>query len=78
MSGFCGENGLVNLIKTPTCYKNPENPKCIDLMMTNKPRSFQNSMTIETGLSDFHKMKISVLKMTYKKLLPKNNQVPKF
>ena len=24
-----------NIIKDKTCYKNPENPKCIDLIMTN-------------------------------------------
>ena len=47
---FC-ERFLWNesLIKIPTCYKNPANPTCIDLMLTNSNRSFQNSCTIETG-----------------------------
>ena len=29
-----------NLIKDATCYKNPENPSCIDLILTNNPNSF--------------------------------------
>ena len=33
---------LTSLIKEPTCYKNPDNPSCIDLILTNKPFSFQN------------------------------------
>ena len=40
----------------------PLNPTCIDLMLTNRPKSFQDTLVIETGLSDFHKMTVSVLK----------------
>ena len=43
---------------------------CIDLMLTNKPRSFQTKCVIKTGLSDFHRI-ISVLKMHFRKLPPK-------
>ena len=31
------------LIKDATCFKNPDKPKCIDLMLTDRNRSFQNS-----------------------------------
>ena len=41
-------------VKRPACYKNPSHPKCIDLIPTNVPRSFQTTFVIETGLSDFH------------------------
>ena len=54
---------LKNLVKVPTCYKNPLKPSCIDLFLTNCSRSFQDTQVIETGLSDFHKMNITVLKM---------------
>ena len=70
MKDFCLRYGLENLIKVPTCYKNPENPSSIDVMLTNKKLSFQNSLTIETGLSDFHKMTITVLKKYFKKKDP--------
>ena len=51
MKGFCEIYNLENLIREPTCYKNAENPSSIDIMLTNKKLSFQNSMTLETGLS---------------------------
>ena len=64
---FCDLYGMKSLIRIPTCYKNPANPTCIDLMLTNSNRSFQNSCTIETGLSDFHKMIVTVLKIYFRK-----------
>ena len=54
---------LKNMIKEKTCFKNPSNPSCIDLIITNRLKSFQNYMVIETGLSNFHKMSITVMKM---------------
>ena len=53
---FCEIYKLRNLIKEPTCFKSPENPACIDLILTNKPLSFKNAYVIEKGLSDFHKV----------------------
>ena len=41
-----------NLIKEPTCFKNPLNPSSIDVMLTNDKCSYQNSVTLEIGLSD--------------------------
>ena len=64
---FCDLYGMKSLIRIPTCYKNPANSTCIDLMLTNSNRSFQNSCTIETGLSDFHKMIVTVLKIYFQK-----------
>ena len=59
------------MINKPTCYKNPDRPSCIDLILTNCPRSFLNSSVEETGLSDFHKMVVPVMKTTYRKLEPR-------
>ena len=59
------------MINKPTCYKNPHRPSCIDLILTNCPYSFQHSSVIETGLSDFHKMVVTVMTTTYRKLEPK-------
>ena len=39
-------------------------------MLTNKARRFQRSCVIETGLSDFHRMTITALKMQFRKLEP--------
>ena len=70
MKDFCETYDFVNLIKKPTCYKNPKNPSSIDVMLTNRKCSFQNSTTIETGLSDFHKMTVTVLNKNCKKQDP--------
>ena len=71
METFCESYGLKNLIKVPTCYKNSQNPSCIDLILTNSPLSFQSSGVIETELSDFHNMTVTVMKTTFQKLDPK-------
>ena len=71
METFCESYGLKNLIKVPTCYKNPQNSSCIDLILTNSLLSFQSSGVIETGISDFHKMTVTVMKATFQKLGPK-------
>ena len=71
MSIFCDTYNLKNLIKEPTCYKNPNKPSCMDLMLTNKLRSFKHSCVIETGLSDFHGMRVTVMKATFEKLQPR-------
>ena len=71
MSQFCETFNLKNLVKEPTCFKNPINPSCIDLILTNRFRSFNNTLAIETGLSDCHKMVLTILNTTYKKSRPK-------
>ena len=70
MKNFCEMYDLKNLIKTPTYYKNPDNPISIDVMLTNRKNWFENSIAIETGLSDHHRMTISVLEVHHKKRLP--------
>ena len=67
VSDFCEIYDLKNIIREKTCFKYPNNPGCIDLIITNRPKGFQNSMVIETGLSGFHKMSVTVMKMYYSK-----------
>ena len=43
---------------------------CTELLITNSPFSFQNTIPISNGLSDFHKMVITVKKMSFKKHSP--------
>ena len=60
-----------NLLDKSTCYKNPTSSSCVDLIIRNKPRSFQNSCTFKNGLSDFHKMTLTVLKSSFAKQKPR-------
>ena len=70
MSEFCKTYNLQNLVRDPTCYENPSKPTCIDLILTNFPKSFQHTQTIETGLPDFHKLTWTVLKTHFPRLKP--------
>ena len=70
MAEFCDLYNMKNLITEPTCFKSFLHPSSIDVMLTNKIRSFQNSQTIETGLSDCHVMTITVLKSFFCKQDP--------
>ena len=65
MRDFWHVFNLQNIIKGKTYFKNPS---CVDLFITNR---FQNFMVIERGLSDFHKMSSTVMKVFYKKQRPK-------
>ena len=55
IKNFCSSYSLTGMNNKPVCFKNPDKP-CIDLILTNCPRSFQSSCAMETGLSDFHKL----------------------
>ena len=64
---FCEIYSCKNLIRDNTCFKYPSKPFCVDLIITTRPKSFQNYVTVEIGLSDFHKMTLTVIKVFYKK-----------
>ena len=70
MKSFCSLNDLTSLIDQPTCYKNPGKPTCIDLIITNRPNYVQQNNVFETGLSDFHMMVVTKLKMVFQKKKP--------
>ena len=78
MKNFYQIYGCKNIVKDPTCFENPINPTCIDLIITNRPKSFQESEVIKTGLSDFHKMSLKVMKVFYNKEKPKVIQYRKY
>ena len=58
------------MVKKLLCFKNPPKPTCIHRIITNKPGLFCNAKTSETGLSDFHKLVVGIIKLSYKKTLP--------
>ena len=62
---FCDTYDLKSLITKPTCYKTPENPTCIDLLLTNHTRSFLIFCVFETCLLVFHKMIVTVMKASF-------------
>ena len=71
MNLFSETYNLSSLIKVPTGYKNLEKPLCVDLLLTNRPESFQSFFVVETGLSDFHKITVTVMKTLFEKVKPR-------
>ena len=74
MAAFCNEYKLKALNKEPTCFKNFLSPSCKDSYLTNCPKSFKSTLTIETGLSDFYKLTVTVLKVKHEKVPSKTMQ----
>ena len=66
LDSFLYQHKLKNLVKEKACFKNVSNPSCIDLLLTNSALSFQHTETVSTGLSDFHKLVLTVSKTNRK------------
>ena len=70
ISDFCEIYNIKHLIEVKTCFKNPTKPTCIDLIVTNRQKWFQDTVVIKTGLPDIYKMSATVTKMYYTKQKP--------
>ena len=77
LNGLCNVNSLKTLNRGPSCFKNPNNPSCIDLYLKNWQQCFQRTCAIETGISDFRKILVTVMKTHYKKQKSKNHSIQK-
>ena len=53
MKNFSNSCRLTSLNNKPTCYKNPANPSCMNLIFTNCHKYFQNITVNKAGLSNF-------------------------
>ena len=69
IESFLYEFELSNLLKEKTCFKNMQNPSCIDILITNNSCAFQQTTTDCVGLSDGHKLVLTALKTS----IPKSN-----
>ena len=67
---FCDVFGLSNLVTAKTCFTKTSSSS-IDVILTNRVRSFQKTSVFETGLSDYHGLVVTVLKSHIPRLKPK-------
>ena len=67
---FCESFLFEHLIKKLTCNKG-DTPTGIDHITTNIPKRFMKSMALETGISDHHKMVMTIFCSTFAKDKPK-------
>ena len=68
---LCVRTILNALLRIRHIFENPDNPSSIDLFLTNFSNCFQNTTAICTGLSDFHKMIVTVQTYTFVKAKPR-------
>ena len=61
---------MTNIIIANTCFEK-EKGASVDVWLTNRPRSFQKTSIIETGLSDHHKMILLLFRSNFARILPK-------
>jgi hypothetical protein len=69
MSSFLSSYNLVNVIKTPTCHKNSDNPSLIDVIITNTPERIACHLNTFVGVSDFHNLICASTKLHAPKIL---------
>ena len=71
LSDLCDTFDFTNLINQKTCLQS-ENGSSLDVILTNRPRSFQMTSVIETGISDHHKLTTTFFRSHFQRLPPKN------
>ena len=68
METFLYRHNLENIVKEGTYFKNSSKPSTIGLFLTNNSSYFQNTKAFFTGLSDFHKLVTTTLKISIPKI----------
>ncbi len=61
---------MTNLIKGPTCFKNPDNPSSVDVILCTCPRRISSTLNVNIGVSDHHNITLAASKL-YVKRQPK-------
>ena len=74
---FISDNDFINIIKSNTCFKTSTGTY-IDLILTNKPKRFQNRGVIEIGVSDHHLLIFSFFKTSFTKMSPNKLRYRKY
>ena len=60
---FLYQHDLKYHLKDQDCFKNPNNPNNTDLLWINNSLASQNTKTVFIGLSDCHKLGLTVLNL---------------
>ena len=70
---FCHTFDLTNLMNVKTCFTSATSQSSLDVILTNRPRSFQKAVAITTGFIDYNKMIITTFRSLYTLELPRNS-----
>ena len=67
---LCDTFSLANIINGKTCFK-AQKGTSIDVLLTNRPGSFHKTGIFETGISNHHKLILSVFRSYFTRIPPK-------
>ena len=67
LSNFLYQLDFYNLVKVGTCFENSSKATSIDLFLATKNTHFQNIVAVCSGLTDFHKLVLTVLNASFEK-----------
>ena len=73
LSDFIETFSLTNIVNPKSSFKTL-NGTLLDVMLTNKLKSFCKTSTIETRLSDYHEMKVTFARASFKRI-PSENMI---
>ena len=65
METFLYQHDFKSLVKESSSFKNSLKHTTVDLILTNSSTYFQNTETFLIGLSDFHKLVFTILKISF-------------
>ena len=71
LSEFLNSHHAKNMVNEKTCFKSMNNLTCVDLLIPNKEKCLKSATSIDTRLSDFHKMVLVVFKKNFETAKPK-------
>ena len=77
LSDHCDTFTLQNIIIGKTCHKGNV-VTSIDIMLTNRPTSFNKTSIFETGISDHHKLIPSFFCSYFTRIPPKTKEYRKY
>ena len=77
LSDLCDIFSLKDIITGKTCFKKTTGTS-IDILLTNRPRSFLKTSIFETGLSDHHKLILSFFRSYFSRIPSKTIQYRKY
>ena len=77
LSDLSDNFSLQNIITGKTCYKSNADTS-IDIMLTNRPRSFHKASIFETGISSHHKLILSFFRSHFARIPPKTIEYIKY
>ena len=71
LADFLDTYCMQNVVKGPTCFKNPDNPTLVDVILTDSWSRVHKCINVGNGISDFHNLICAASKMHVPQTCPR-------